>query len=93
LNAGKSSYYDKVKQASDSFIGVPSQCISSPKASIGNGQKPDDQFLANLAMKINAKLAGVNWIVDTSSQLAWQKEPYMVLGDKLPAVPFHSWHS
>jgi hypothetical protein len=75
-----------VKRATDSFLGIPSQCISSPKTGIGARGQPSDQYLSNVAMKINAKLAGVNCIINRSLRFNWQMKPYMVLGDHQSSV-------
>lgn len=54
--------YREVKRVSDSVLGVPSQCIVKSKAGIGGYGPPRGrpQYCANLAMKINQKLGGVN---------------------------------
>ena len=46
-----------------------------------------DQYTANLALKINVKLDGVNCVVEPRLKLQWQKEPYMVVGTS-PLSPF-----
>ena len=49
--------YKEVKRASDSYLGVPSQCFVARKASIGVPQaRGRPQYCANIAMKVNAKL-------------------------------------
>lgn len=45
---------------SDSQLGIPSQCFVKSKAGIGSQPKGRLQYCANLAMKINQKLGGVN---------------------------------
>lgn len=73
--------YNEVKRASDSYIGIPSQCFVARKASIGIPQtRPRDQYTANLALKINAKLNGINVIIEPRMQQSWQREPYMIMG-------------
>ncbi|CAD7705067.1 unnamed protein product [Ostreobium quekettii] len=54
--------YKEVKRISDSVLGVPSQCLVKTKAGIGGYGPPRGrpQYCANLAMKINQKLGGVN---------------------------------
>eukprot|EP00803_Ostreobium_quekettii_P004715 evm.model.scf_2111.1 EVM.evm.TU.scf_2111.1 scf_2111:7138-18005(+) len=53
--------YREVKLASDTKLGVPSQCIVSVRANL-QAPNPDwkkqDQYCSNLAMKINAKIGG-----------------------------------
>jgi eukaryotic translation initiation factor 2C len=51
--------YDSIKTLLDCELGVPSQfCVGSKFA------KTSDQYFANVAMKINQKLGGVNHTVD-----------------------------
>ena len=53
--------YKEVKRASDSFLGIVSQCFVTRKASIGVPNiRGRPQYCANLAMKINAKIGGKN---------------------------------
>ena len=77
--------YSEVKRASDSFLGIPSQCFVAKKASVGMPPgKPRDQYTANLAMKINVKLEGINWYIRPSPKAPWQSQPYMVIGGLPP---------
>ena len=52
----------QIKRASDARLGVPSQCIVTRSAGIGPNTEPRGrlQYCANVALKINAKLDGVN---------------------------------
>lgn len=52
------SMYRVIKRASDANIGIPTQCIASDKAGIGDNRPPRGrpQYCANLAMKINVKV-------------------------------------
>lgn len=52
--------YKDVKQASDSMLGMPSQCVVAKKAGIGFPARGRPQYCANVAMKVNAKLDGCN---------------------------------
>ena len=45
--------YKEVKRASDSFLGVPSQCFVTRKASIGvPAPRGRPQYCSNIAMKV-----------------------------------------
>ena len=71
--------YNEVKQASDSYLGIASQCIAAEGSRILT-QTPNDQYCANLAMKVNAKLGGINAAPLQSTLPQWQNGPFMVLG-------------
>ncbi|KAK9811129.1 hypothetical protein WJX73_005016 [Symbiochloris irregularis] len=73
-----SALYAEVKKASDSYLGIPSQCMALESCRILT-QPPSDQYCANLAMKINAKLGGVNAAL--ADRPAWQQgTSFMVFG-------------
>ena len=49
--------YKEVKRASDSFLGVPSQCFVTRKASIGvPAPRGRPQYCSNIAMKVGYNL-------------------------------------
>lgn len=72
--------YTQIKRASDAHLGIPSQCFVAAKANVGTGDptRGRDQYTANLALKVNAKLGGVNCTLEPV--LPWQRDPYMVFG-------------
>ncbi len=52
--------YKEVKRASDSFLGVPSQCFVTRKASIGvPAPRGRPQYCANIAMKVGHVLGSL----------------------------------
>lgn len=60
---GIGGVYAEVKQAGDSILSIPTQCVVCPKAGIGRDAMPPKgrlQYVANLALKVNAKMGGVN---------------------------------
>lgn len=67
------SPYALVKQAGDSVLGVRTQCFAADKAGVGINARPPRgrlQYCANIAMKINAKMGGVNVkLVDNTQQV------------------------
>ena len=79
------SLYQEIKKATDSFLGIPSQCIALESSKLlqfnsndGSAISKRDQYLANLAMKINVKLGGVN--VAPVQFPRWANDPFMVIG-------------
>lgn len=50
--------YGEIKRASDSFFGIVSQCMLSKHI-----QKCSPQYIANILLKVNAKLGGKNAII------------------------------
>ncbi|GMH42602.1 hypothetical protein BSKO_10521 [Bryopsis sp. KO-2023] len=55
-----SGFYRAVKHAGNSTLGIPTQCFVASKAGIGCQPRGRLQYLANLGMKINHKVGGVN---------------------------------
>lgn len=56
---GNKEIYKEVKRVGDTVLGIPTQCVQTKQFM---GAKP--QVCSNIAMKINAKLGGINHIVD-----------------------------
>jgi len=89
--AALSNAYNDVKRASDSYLGIPTQCFAANKAKLG--QYPDnarEQYLASVAMKVNAKLQGTNAVI-SRNPYPWMAEPYMVLGEPLMLLRGRWW--
>lgn len=72
---GKDSGYKSLKWVSETQIGVVTQCCLSEHA---NAAK--DQYLANLAMKINAKIGGSNVELTERLPLLGGQDPVMFIG-------------
>ncbi|KAJ7284419.1 argonaute-like protein [Mycena rebaudengoi] len=77
LPEGGNDLYTIVKHWGDVTKGIATQCLKSRKC---NGAKP--QFWANVALKVNAKLGGVNVVTDASSVtiLSDPHNPTVVMG-------------
>lgn len=80
----KESYpYQEVKCIAERDLGVTTQCFVAGKAGIGAPIRGREQYLANLSMKINHKVGGVNTGVATEiSRVLWggRNRPTIVLG-------------
>ena len=57
--------YESVKQTGDVKLGIPTQCIRVSRA-----LDPKPQVCSNIALKINAKLGGVNHVVSPQKEVA-----------------------
>jgi len=74
--------YKAIKFQSDVRHGVPSQCLVAANAAIGFAPKRDrKQYLANVALKINAKLGGINSVVSAAAdpQSSFARSPSAAL--------------
>jgi hypothetical protein len=74
LPSRSAALYSEVKLASDAALGLPSQVMVAPTAGVGRGAAPRGrlQYCANLGMKINAKLGGVNMrLAGNPDQVRW----------------------
>ncbi|KAJ7578988.1 argonaute-like protein [Mycena floridula] len=77
LPEGGNEIYTAVKHFGDVVMGVPTQCLKGK-----NCFQPKPQYLANVALKINVKMGGVNVIADPSSVAALvdPRNPTIVMG-------------
>ena len=81
-NTGNKLIYQQVKQVGDTIFGVATQCVQfkhvlSPKA----------QVCSNIAMKINAKLGGVNHVINLDTKAPILREPVVVFGADVTHPP------
>ncbi|XP_065182841.1 protein argonaute-2-like [Sycon ciliatum] len=75
--------YGEFKRICDTKIGIPSQVILSQ-----NIVKANDKTCANIVLKLNSKLGGVNFVIEPKFKHPFFKEPIIVLGADVthPAV-------
>ncbi|KAL4065381.1 Piwi-domain-containing protein [Scleroderma citrinum] len=64
-----------VKRFGDVLNGIPTQCVREDKIARAN-----NQYCNNVAMKINAKLGGVNAVPSASALERLRKNPFMIMG-------------
>ncbi|KAI8098878.1 Piwi domain-containing protein [Halteromyces radiatus] len=67
--------YAEIKRISDTVIGIPTQCLQSKH--IGDAKK---QYCANVCLKVNMKLGGVNLFMDNSQIPFISGKPTIVFG-------------
>ena len=74
----KGHLYDEIKRIGDTTeAGVPTQCVISDTVN----KKCNPTTVGNICLKINAKLGGVNQIIDPKSRpLFFQQEPVIIFG-------------
>lgn len=70
---GHGSAYNKVKSVGDNLIGIATQCILAQ-----NVKKAHRATISNLCLKINAKLGGINTIIDPPASIF--SKPVIVMG-------------
>ncbi|KAF8812506.1 argonaute-like protein [Phlegmacium glaucopus] len=77
LPEGGNDIYTAVKHFGDIEMGIPTQCMKSIKCT-----RAKQQYFANVSLKINVKLGGINTIPDPSSVavLTDPNYPTMVMG-------------
>jgi eukaryotic translation initiation factor 2C len=47
--------YGEIKRISDTVLGIPTQCVQG-----SHTRRPNPQYIANVCLKMNAKLGGLN---------------------------------
>ncbi|KAJ3309017.1 hypothetical protein HDU76_003748, partial [Blyttiomyces sp. JEL0837] len=67
--------YGEIKRVTDTVIGMPSQCVQTKQI-----QKDNKQYCANVWLKVNVKLGGINTYLGTE-QLPFLKDcPTIIIG-------------
>lgn len=66
--------YSEVKRVGDSVVGIPTQCVQLKLV-----QQAKPQVCCNISLKINAKMGGVNHVIDSSLKPVFT-EPTIVFG-------------
>lgn len=78
--------YQEFKRVAEGVLGIVTQCIVAKNAGIGSPPKGRMQYLANVAMKVNQKLGGVNTQITGSLGSAFPvlskrgNRPFIVFG-------------
>ena len=67
--------YSEVKRVGDNVVGIPTQCVQQKQV-----QQAKRQVCANISLKINSKLGGINHIIDPSVRSPVFTEPTIVFG-------------
>ncbi len=77
LSNGDKHIYSGLKHLCDVYLDVPNVCVQTGKIRKERGQL---QYFANVALKVNMKLGGVNHNVDDPSLSKLRQVPTMVVG-------------
>ncbi|KAF8578838.1 Piwi-domain-containing protein [Ramaria rubella] len=77
LSNGDKRVYATIRRICDIELGIPATCAQSAKIRKERGQL---QYMANVALKINAKLGGVNHALDRNSGKWLSNEVTMLVG-------------
>ncbi|KAI0702894.1 argonaute-like protein [Cytidiella melzeri] len=87
LPEGATDTYTAIKHVGDVLLGVATQCLKSSKAFRAN-----DQYFANVCLKLNVKLGGINTIPDSRSVsiLSDPHNPTIVMGADVIHPAAHS---
>jgi len=67
--------YPEIKRVGDHVLGIPTQCVQ-----LKHVQQAKPQVCANISLKLNAKLGGINHIIDRSEQSPVFRKPTIVFG-------------
>ena len=75
LASGDKAVYDGLKHLCDVFLDVATVCVQSSKI-----RKSNPQYFANVALKVNMKMGGVNHKLDPNSARWLNSESTMIVG-------------
>lgn len=67
--------YPEIKRVGDNVLGIATQCVQVRQA-----QQAKPQVCANLSLKINSKLGGINHVIDPSEKSPVFREPVIIFG-------------
>jgi len=77
----KAALYNTIKRVADTELGVPTQCVQSVKV-----LKPNPMYCANVSLKMNVKLGGINSYLGDQLKFVTEK-PTMVFGADVTHPP------
>ncbi|KAJ7481492.1 argonaute-like protein [Mycena latifolia] len=77
LSNGDKHVYSGIKHLTDSYLDVATVCVHAGKIRKEKGQL---QYFANVALKVNMKMRGVNHGLDTNSMKWLNEKPTMLVG-------------
>ncbi|KAJ7672569.1 argonaute-like protein, partial [Mycena polygramma] len=77
LSNGDKHIYSGIKHLADSYLDVASVCVHSGKIRKDKGQL---QYFANVALKVNIKMGGINHGLDSRSMAWLEQAPTMIMG-------------
>jgi hypothetical protein len=86
LNNTNSQSYSQIKHLGDTVFGIPTQCVQ-----LKNALQPKKQFCANVCLKMNVKLGGLNTLlshVNVHSEIFKDNIPTMIFGADM-SYPLH----
>ena len=67
--------YPEIKRVGDNVLGIPTQCVLWKHV-----QQAKPQVCANISLKVNAKLGGINYVIDPSEKSPVFREPVIIFG-------------
>jgi hypothetical protein len=77
LSNGDKHIYSGIKHLCDSYLDVATVCVHASKIRKEKGQL---QYFANVALKVNMKMGGVNHALDAKNMSWLQQTPTMLVG-------------
>ncbi|KAG5725156.1 Protein argonaute-2 [Termitomyces sp. T112] len=77
LSNGDKHIYSGIKHLCDSYLDLATVCVHSAKIRKEKGQL---QYFANVALKVNMKLGGVNHALDQANMIWLKQMPTMLMG-------------
>ena len=67
--------YPEIKRVGDIVLGIATQCVQ-----IQHAQQAKPQVCANISLKINSKLGGINHVIDPSEKSPVFRDPVIIFG-------------